>query len=377
MSSAGARHRAAAVPDVLGRMTGAGGSLKLDAANMNTVALAGHMGLLPLQPDRLRSTGLSIELLAWARRHYIDHVRGSGPLPAIRCGRQPYGAYCRRRRSNCGSRRQARKRRMRRSSGCARRYCGFRDNIWRGALREVPRLGSPTDPHEALSQVMRTEAVSSRYEMRSMLGRHYVQHLRAFIVEDLANNGWIPTQEGAASGILQRMNFDWRPRLHRSVYGDLSYRVRAPLVQAGEVSATRLLEPNYIAALLAETTIDDIAAKHAQTADGGTLLHALLRHGLLLEYSGAAAAILATTGTATAVLLRDAELIDLVGGAGPDADLATPARSARERHHRRQDDPRSPAERRRLAGQCRLHARASTAPLSNGCSPGTARRCST
>src|SRR4030095_2058829 len=110
----------------------------------------------------------------------------------------------------------------------------LRDNIWRFAMREVPRLGSPADPHEAMSQVMRTEALSSRYEMRSMLGRHYVQHLRAFIVEDLAANGWLATQEAAASGILQRMNFAWRPRLHRSAYADLSYPLRAPLVQAGE-----------------------------------------------------------------------------------------------------------------------------------------------
>src|SRR5262245_17034408 len=307
---------AGAVPDVLGRIPGAGDSLKLDAASMNTVLWPVTWGYYLSNLIGFDGTGLSIELLAWARRHYIDHVRGSGPFPAIRCGRQPYGflpttslelwqppageevAYAP-------------------LTWLRTPLLRFRDNIWRGALREVPRLGSPIEPHEALSQVMRTEALSSRYEIRSMFGRHYVQHLRAFVVEDLANNGWIPTQEAAASAVLQRMNFDWRPRLHKSVYGDLTYPVRAPLVQRGEISATKLLEPNYIGALLAETTIDDIAARHIQTADGGTLLHAMLRHGLLLEYASAAASILATTGTPASVLLRDAELIDLVGGAGP------------------------------------------------------------
>ena len=307
---------AAAVPDVLGRIPGAGDSLKLDAASMNTALWPVTWGYYLSNLIGFDGTGLSIELLAWARRHYIDHVRGSGPLPAIRCGRQPYGLLPT---TSLELWQPPPGEEVAHAPLTWLRtpLLRLRDNIWRGALREVPRLGSPADPHEALSQVMRTEALSSRYEMRSMLGRHYVQHLRAFIVEDLANNGWIPTQEAAASGILQRMNFDWRPRLHRSVYGDLSYRLRAPLVQAGEVSATRPLEPNYIAALLAETTIDDIAANHVQGADGGTLLHALLRHGLLLEYASAAAAILATTGTAMSVLLRDAELVDLVGGAPP------------------------------------------------------------
>ena len=29
--------------------------------------------------------------IAWARSHFIDYVRASGPLPAVRIGKQPYG----------------------------------------------------------------------------------------------------------------------------------------------------------------------------------------------------------------------------------------------------------------------------------------------
>ena len=29
--------------------------------------------------------------IAWVRRHFVDFVRASGPLAALRVGRQPYG----------------------------------------------------------------------------------------------------------------------------------------------------------------------------------------------------------------------------------------------------------------------------------------------
>ena len=227
-------------------------------------------------------TGLTVGMVDWARRHFIDHVRGGGPLPAIRCGRQPYGllpvtaldlwqppageevAHAR----LVWLRAQLQR---------------LRDNVWRPGLRQVPRLGTTDEPNEVLGQIMRTEALSSSYAMRPLMGRHYVQHLRAFIAEDLAANGWIGLQETLAVGILQRLNFSWRPRLFRSVYGDFPWTIRVPLVQAGEVSARRPLEPNYIAALLAETRIDDLARNHLQAGDGASHLHALLRHALLLE----------------------------------------------------------------------------------------------
>ena len=35
--------------------------------------------------------GLTRPDLEWARKHFLDHVRSFGPLPAFRCGAQPYG----------------------------------------------------------------------------------------------------------------------------------------------------------------------------------------------------------------------------------------------------------------------------------------------
>jgi hypothetical protein len=307
---------AAAAVDVLGRVANAGASTERDARSMNTALWPVTWGYYLTNMVGFDGTGLTVDMLAWARRHFIDHVRGGGPLPALRCGRQPYGllpvtsldlwqppsgeevSHA----PLVWLRTQLQK---------------LRDNVWRTGLPQVPRIGNAADPNDALGQVMRTEALSSSYAVRALMGRHYVQHLRAFIAEDLSANGWIALQETLAVGILQRLNFPWRPRLFRTVYGDAAWRVSVPLVQSGEVSARRRLEPNYIAALLAEPHIDDIARNHVQAGESASLLHALLRHAMLLEYAGAAAAILASAGASLPSLLREAELVDLVGGAPP------------------------------------------------------------
>ncbi len=95
----------------------------------------------------------------------------------------------------------------------------------------------------------------------------------------------------------------------------------APLVQAGEVSPWRNLEPNYIGALLAEPRIDGLISARPDptaTADTTSLLQMLLRHALLREMADAAAQIGASApGADLAALLRDVELVDLVTGAPP------------------------------------------------------------
>jgi hypothetical protein len=81
--------------------------------------------------------------------------------------------------------------------------------------------------------------------------------------------------------------------------------VSAPLIQEGEVSRWRKLEPNYIDTLLADSNIAALVA--SQPGDKTSLLQTLLRHSMLLEYASATAAIAGTE-------LRDPELIDLVNG---------------------------------------------------------------
>ena len=125
--------------------------------------------------------GLTRLDLEWARRHFLDHVRSFGPLPAFRCGAQPYGLLPvtsldlwqpgpdAETQDTWLKGMLARPARQRLAPGGG----------VRGADRE-PRGISP-DPDADLADVMRTDALSSGYRTRNVFGRHFLQHLQRFV----------------------------------------------------------------------------------------------------------------------------------------------------------------------------------------------------
>ena len=67
---------------------------QLDARHMNTALWQATWGYFLLQMLGVGETSespLTDDDIAWARSHFIDYVRASGPLPAMRIGKQPYG----------------------------------------------------------------------------------------------------------------------------------------------------------------------------------------------------------------------------------------------------------------------------------------------
>jgi len=216
-------------------------------------------------------------------------------IPSLRCGRQPYGVL------PVTSLDQwqppaGQEQAMAPDAWLRDLLIKLRNNIWRPRLGEAFRMGrrSPSAPDADLADIMRMDAISSGYSARTMLGRHYLQHLRAFLGEDLAANGFIGTHDALAAGILQRLGIPWRPRLARTVGADTAWAVSAPLVQDGEVSPWRGLEPNYIAALLAQPSIAALTQMRPDPASPtatASLLQLLLRHALLHELAGAAALV--------------------------------------------------------------------------------------
>jgi len=315
------------VPDlqraaVLGGLDNAVLQHDLDARQMNTALWPATWGYFLSNMIGFAGTGLTLDHLAWAREHFVRHVRAGGPCAALRFGRQPYGVLpvtsldLWQPDSSTAPALAARETWLRNF------VIRLRDNVWRPRLTEVARIGrrSPMDPDADLADVMRTEALSSGYSTRAMLGRHYLQHLRSFFAEDLQASGFIGVQDALTIGMVQRLGFAWRPRLARGTYDDRAWRVKAPLVQAGEVSPWRKLEPDYIGTLL-QLSIDQLAA--LQPAAGTSLLQALLRHALLLEVATAAAQIVASAGgnLGAGALMTDAELIDLVTSAAPTPHL--------------------------------------------------------
>ena len=302
------------IPLVLGGVGGGSDRHELDLRSMNTALWQTTWGYFLSNMIGVEGTGLTPEVLAWAREHFITNVRGAGPFPPLRCGRQPYGVlpvtsldFWQPAVGEEGA--------SARDVWLRGFLLNLRDNVWRPCLQNVARLGlrNPPNPDADLADVMRTDALSHDYSTRSLFGRHYLEHLREFMGQNLEAFGFNVMQDSITGGILQRLGFPWRARLSHATYADMNWHVVAPLIQAGEVSRWRPLEPNYIANLLTGSRIDTLA--ETQSEPGSSLLQALLRHSMLLEYANATAAIAASaSGANFLALLKDPELIDLVNG---------------------------------------------------------------
>jgi hypothetical protein len=260
--------------------------------------------------------GLTQRSVDWARGHFIDHVRCFGPFPPLRCGAQPYGILPVTSLDlwKPGTNEPV----ATQDSWLKGMLISLRDNVWRPAAGSVARIGNRQNPPDAdadLADVMRIDGVSNSYCVRNIFGRHFLQHLYRFLASSS------PDSDPAQTVLLQRLGIAWRPRLTHLWNADWQWRVSAPLVQSGEVSPWARLEPNYIAALLAEPHIEQLilARPDPQATDNTTsLLQTLLRHALLREIAYAAALLQANeTGADPLSLLRDAELVDLVRGGQP------------------------------------------------------------
>ena len=307
--------------------------------------------------------GLTRLDLEWARRHFLDHVRSFGPLPALRCGAQPYGLLPVTSLDLWQPGAGEPSAQDTWLQGNAARTCATTS----GARRRVrcARIGNrqdQPDPDADLADVMRTDAIFERYRARNVFGRHFLQHLRG------SSASGMPDSDPAQVALLQQLGIAWRPRLARMWNADWHRTVFAPLVQAGEVSPWRSSSPNYIAALLPKPHIEQLILARpdpqAPTADS-SLLQMLLRHALLREIAvrRGAAPGRRDRRRPHARSLRDAELVDLVTGAPPTAALEAPARADAD-DHRRPDDPRvprsrRPASRRRPSPRSAISARAS------------------
>ena len=234
------------------------------------------------------------DTIAWARDHFLAHVRSVGPFPLLRCGRQPYGMLPvtsldqwqpRRRRRQAlapdvwlpgllhqpARQRLApaswRRRRASAAGNAARSRCRSRrrdaHRCALAALQHARRVGPPLSAAPARLH----GRGSARQRLHRRPGR---------------------VAAGCCSGSASR----WRPRLTRAVDADLAVDVTAPLVQAGEVSPWRNAGAELHRRAAGGSDIENVIAvrpdptatdRHDQPAA------ALLRHALLREIADAAA----------------------------------------------------------------------------------------
>ncbi|WP_203906144.1 hypothetical protein [Rhizocola hellebori] len=323
------------IAGTLGRLDGAARDHDTDLRAMNTALWPAGWGYY-LTNMIGAETGLSPDAVDWVRGHFLDYVRAGGPLPALRCGPQPYGILPVTLLD--GWTPQPGDQSAARQGWLRDLLVHARDRIWRPVLGSVARIGlrTPPDPDADLADVMRTDGISHGHLARPVLGRHYVQHLYSLNAQSLSAD--LQAQDVIADKILTLLGLPTqaghRPHVAGAFHSDSGLPVTAPLVQPDGVAAGLPGHSDYLGALLAATTIDAIVNAAPAPA---SLLHALLRHGLLREFATAAARIAATIpgSPSLATLLRDLELVDLVDVPPVNFVLATPPQT---RHWRRQLD---------------------------------------
>jgi hypothetical protein len=291
-------------------------------------------------------TGLATESLDWARGHFLGYVRSGGPFPTLRCGRQPYGILPITSLDLWAPGVSV----TPQETWLKGLLLNLRDKVWRPVANQVARVGlrqdPAPDPDADLVDVMTIDGVSHGHLTRSVLGRHYLEHLYALGAQDFS--GIAQAQSNVSAGLLELLGLlpqpAQLPHLAHTFLAEATWPVTAPLVQSGEVSPWRLLDPNYISALLAIPNIQGLleARPDPEATDHATsLLEMLLRHAMLREIATTAAGIAATIpGNNLATLLRDLELVDLVDVPPVNFTLQQPPKTL---HWKRQLDLNAPS----------------------------------
>lgn len=280
---------------------------QLDAKQMATALWPATWGYYLASLIGLQGTGLTPEAIAWARAHFVEHVRAFGPLPTLRVGRQPYGVLPVTPLAAGASIEDARERWLAATLGI------LFERLWRPRLPDVPRIGRSDDPAQDFSAALQSDATSRTYRLRHLLGPRYIEHLRRFLGEDLSASGWLGAQDTLARAVLNALGFTWHARIEDAAYAESELPVNVPLVQAGSLDGIAALEPNYIAALLADPPLPQAETEVPPAPAPVTLLHVLLRHALQLEYTAAAARLAARQAGAAPLgsLLEERELVNL------------------------------------------------------------------
>jgi hypothetical protein len=289
-------------PSVFSHVAWSGTEEDVAARHMNAALWGATWGYF--LDKRLAGT-VTPEELRFFRRHFIDYVRGAGPLPSMRIGKQPYGLLPV---TSLDRWRQADIPEV--SSRATLALINVRESF-RRAVPSVPRVDN-TAPDQDLLSVLRMSPVSSAYSVRNGLGPNFVDNYWSFVGTNLDANWWTAQQHLASPpAIIPGM-----PTLNpqsTAILAPHTNPLQLPLVQAdGSATASPDAppEPNYLKAL-ASATQSQLRADTTAPEGSKSLLYRILRHSLLQEYATASFRIHVRTGIMTAADREEPEFVDL------------------------------------------------------------------
>ena len=305
----------------------AGGREQEDARHMNAVLWPATLGYFL---DEMMAATFSPAFIEEVRRHFVDHVRARGPLPAWRVGAQPYGVLPVR--SLVG-----------RASFLAGGAPGSGElvdapeqlaglmrpllDVWRRSLDRVPRVGDGRDPDETLLALLGTDGLSSTYAVRGALGRDYLTHLMALDGQsrDFVR-GWLRYLHGAAYAALEELGLDWDPRLAWILFDPpRAFELTDAVVQEGAASPIAPPSPNVLrwmrTSKMARIRDEDFSGQHDDPGSPpDTLLYLLLRHSTLRAHVDAGGTLLVDEDEIGEAERHEQELLSI----RPGTEAATP-----------------------------------------------------
>jgi len=261
-----------------------------DALHMNRALWAATFGYYLPQMLGVRQqseTPLSPADFTWARSHFIDYVRASGPLPAIRIGKQPYGVLPVTSLS-LWKPKTGQEAQYERDTALKDFLLKLRE-LWRRNLSQVPRVGRSGSPDNDLAEVLSMDGISSSYAIRHLMGSTYLQNVWQLVFPVITSN-WFTKQRELTMAVINEIGLPFgNPRLSRYTFSGYFMRLNGPTIQDGTSSETAALQPNYIDLLLNAPSVDAIRQEAFPDPKPRALLYSLLRHAMLLEYWNAAA----------------------------------------------------------------------------------------
>jgi hypothetical protein len=290
-------------PLALGRVPGADGEDRAAARAMNIALWPATWGYYL---DQMMAATFSQAAIEAGRRHFIEHIRPGGALPALRIGRQPYGLLpvtsLDRWVADEGDRREQE------IVSLLKSLCA----TWRSAVSRVPQIGRSDDLTRDLVEMLGMEPTSTSYAARPLLGRRYLRNLQAFLgfpgVDD-----WWTEQQAAARAALAAHALPWDPRLLRAAFSPHERPLTGPLVDEPAAPAAGRAH-DYLDLLTSETLIWRHLRTEIYAGDNYSyraLLYLLLRHALLAQYQRSAWEIMIREAVLPENARAEEELVDL------------------------------------------------------------------
>jgi hypothetical protein len=286
-------------PDLFSRTANADAREQTGARDMNRALWSSTWGYyleqmmaLGLNPASGQSPGVfpvaDIDAnLDYARAHFVNHVRASGPLPAIRAGKQPYGLLPVTALDLWGAIPEDGSQPAKDDGTVA--FLRRLQDYWQVESRSAVRMGNNANPDVDFKAVFNMDGLSSRYSLRNVFGLFYTQELFMFL-RSAPPDIWLSAQRSIALGALSQIG-GLSNKLPRAALTLCEPDTQDLIFSLVQVTKSADLTFNYIDQLLKAADLDSVL-RHAAIPPPFSLLYLLLRHSLLLEYAGAASRIL-------------------------------------------------------------------------------------